>query len=257
MQGKITSEAYCFVEASSVCCISVRRSPVRGSAYLSTRHGLTILHISSVPATVTFLTKFSTSTDSHSSSIASEGPPGAWDPGSSASCWRIQQCRSLEWLWALPWSAVEKRRFKTRIASWLMLWVSPSPAWVIVRGRCRLGYEIFWSPGRVQKLRLGTSVKRRKMHRGSLVRFGPSVPVQICACRRLCHPARILHSDHFYFYYVSCSIRVPSGNYWSKCSTVGQNRYHLSRSSDHPETSCSRWARMLLGRKFEKHSCFA
>ena len=55
----------------------MRRSPVRGSAYLSTRHGLTILHISSVPATVTFLTKFSTSADLHSLSIASKGPPVA------------------------------------------------------------------------------------------------------------------------------------------------------------------------------------
>ena len=240
IHGQITSAAYYFVEASSVCCISVRRSPVRGSAYLATRLGLTILHISSDPATVTFLSTFLTWADSHSLSIVSEGPPAAWGPGSSANCWRIQQYRSLEWLWALPWSTVEKRRFKTRIASWLVLWASPSPAWVTVRGRCRRGCGIFWSPGRVQMLRLGTGVKRRKMHRGSLVRFGPSVPVQICACRILCHHARILHSDHSYYHYVSCSIRAPPDNYWSKCSTVDQNRYHLSRSSGHLETSCSR-----------------
>ena len=77
MHGQITSAAYYFVDASSVCCISVRRSPVRGSAYLATRLGLTILHTSSDPATVTFLSTFSPSADSHSLSITSEGLPAA------------------------------------------------------------------------------------------------------------------------------------------------------------------------------------
>ena len=86
IHGQITSAAYYFVDASSVCCISVRRSPVRGSAYLATRLGLTILHISFDPATVTFLSTFSPWADSHSLSIASEGPPAASGPGSSASC---------------------------------------------------------------------------------------------------------------------------------------------------------------------------
>ena len=57
----ITSSAYYFVDdPSSVCCISVRRSPVQGAAYPAIRLELTILRIFPFDlATVTFLSAFS------------------------------------------------------------------------------------------------------------------------------------------------------------------------------------------------------
>ena len=69
----VTSTACYFVAASSVCCVSVRRSPGRGAAYPATRPVLTFWRIYSDPAAaVTFISAFLTSAGSDSLSIASE-----------------------------------------------------------------------------------------------------------------------------------------------------------------------------------------